>query len=271
MVVVPPLKPIVPVPLNVFGAPSVTFCVPPAKVRIAGEVALKVPVLVPPPERASVPPLEVTEPELLNCAETLAMPAPADFLKMPLLSMRRVGERSEVMASSAWMSNVPVAEFVTTALLTIEKGLATELRMMELLFVIVRPFNVIAPLVPVSDSAPAAGETVNEPEPVIVPPAHVTGDWMVRLPVPPSVPLLMLRFGEPENDVGVLTLSVPPATPIVPLPEKTPLLSNVPPVKLIVLAAVGTLTDPVDEPPPARFKGPEALFARVLLTLSTYA
>ncbi len=109
----------------------------------------------------------------------------------------------------------------------------------------VRPSSVIGPTAPVIARTPV-DETLKGLLPVIVPLDQFDAPRIVTAPEPPRVPPLMLRFGAPLNVVAVLMFNVPPATLIVPEPEKTPLLLKVPPVKLMLFPDDGTLTEPVD-------------------------
>src|SRR5882757_820363 len=104
-------------------------------------------------------------------------------------------------------------------------------------------------------------ETLNGLLPVIVPLVQFDAPRIETVPVPPSVPPLRLKLGVPlPNDVAVLMFSVPPATLMIPPPEKAPLSSNVPFVKFVMLPEAGTLIVPVDLPPPAKLSAPVALF-----------
>jgi len=79
-----------------------------------------------------------------------------------------------------------------------------------------RPSSVIGPTEPVIAMTPA-DETLNGLLPVIVPLVQFDAPKIVTVPVPPSVPPLRLRLGEPlPNEVAALMFSVPPAMLMVP-------------------------------------------------------
>src|SRR3954465_12389148 len=115
-------------------------------------------------------------------------------------------------------------------------------------------------------------ETLRGLLPVIVPFDQLDAPTIETVPVPPRVPPVMLMLGLLlPNDVAVLMFSVPPATLMVPAPEKTPVSSNVPLVKFMMLLAVGTLIVPVDLPPPAKLRAPVALLVTTPPAWSTFA
>ena len=211
MVVVPPPNLIVPVPLNEFTAPSVTFCVPPPKLRIAGDVALKFPVLVPPPKKLSTPLRACTVPVLLSTTVLqLETPPPALFLSNPALLKVPVPAPSRNVLPAVWRSKVPAEGLEMTApRLMVSDAMELNVVLAPRLRARLASCMLLTPLM----ASGAAGANVVAPLPLIPPPDQEPEPFTVKVPLPPSVPLE--RFRIPVAPL-MLMVAVPPLMSVVP-------------------------------------------------------
>src|SRR6266704_2026385 len=170
-------------------APRLRVCVPPPKTSVVVAGTVKLPVLVPPLLRLSVPLFTSTAPLLLNANWTSVTPVPADLRKVPFARLLKVGvpESRNKMASDC-TSNRP-ALLTTAALPTRQKGLLAPVRVAPPLIFRVRPFNSVK-LLAVMARPPLA---VVWPLPLMMPPVQVVAPLIVTLSEPDNVPPLMVR------------------------------------------------------------------------------
>src|SRR6516164_9551172 len=188
-----------PATLDVFES----VCVPPLKASVAAAAEpVKLPLLLPPPARLSVPLCTSTVPLLFTAAPMVLEPVPALFLSVPLLL--------KVGAAPPWL--------YTTALLACRSQVALLLMVAPTPDQMSPPLQVVGPavlsvrcvstlvVVVVIARLPVLA-TVVVPVPVISPPVQLAAPLTVRVALPPSVPLLIDRVVVLE---GLLKLAVPP-------------------------------------------------------------
>src|SRR5581483_5005611 len=216
MFVVPALKPIVPVPLNV---PSVTVCVPPPKSIVPGEIALKIPLLAPFALKLRTPARPLTVPLLLNDSwplllRNLLSATPPLFCSVPLLlNVPAPLQQLSITVPSLWISNRPALKTVAP---WASRKLPVDVNVAVPLMLTVRASISMTLLLPLIVSGAAALNVV-EPVPLMLPlPDHVDvpGPVTVRVPLPPNVPALRFTI---SVDAAMSKLAMPPLICFVPV------------------------------------------------------
>ena len=167
-------------------APALTLCVPPLN-RSVPPVALNGPVcvLVPLPEKESVPLVMLTDPVLLKTTPTVAVPKLTVRLKVPwLLNMLPVPEFAIVL--SFWISKLPEAWLLKMAPLANVRALVATLIVAAPELLRVRPSRVLV-VAPGRSSVPPDAIVVT-PDPLIVPLVQLRAPLTVRFPLPVEFP-----------------------------------------------------------------------------------
>jgi hypothetical protein len=175
---------------------------------------VNVPLLLPPPVRFNVPVCTLTVPVLLKATLLLivVVPVPADLVNVPALV--KVGGAVPIpheKVASFWASKVAPAWLLNTLPLPpLIVPVPVQVAVPKLLRV--RVSRVLVEVLLTLIAPPAA--MVVAPAPLIVPPVQEKVPVAVRLPLPPSVPLLKVTVLE----VAVLLkLAVPPVMVVEPV------------------------------------------------------
>ena len=210
MEVVPPLNPMVPVPEKDLVGPRVTAWVPLAKLRVAGAVALKEPVLVPPPCKLSVPLVTWTVPSLLRATAARKVElVPALFFRVPVDKLLNVAapptQQAWNVLPSLWMSKMALLLIVPPALI---RSVPVEVNVVLPLKFSVRVVRAMMLDVPLMASV-ADGEIVVAPLPAIVPvPLQLKVPSTVSDPAPVNVPPFKLKIAAERTELVPGPLSV---------------------------------------------------------------
>src|SRR5512135_1498021 len=107
-------------PALVMLAPAASACVPPEKapkLSVVPAAPLNGPLLVPPPDRDSVPLCTCTLPVLFRAASRVVVPLPADFRRVPALLNVGWVPVFQTSRASPCTSTVPPAGLLITAAL----------------------------------------------------------------------------------------------------------------------------------------------------------
>jgi len=182
---------------------AVSVCVPPAKFNDAVPVAVRLPLMVPPPDKLNRPVFTSTVPELLSGIAMASVPVPAVLLKVPeLINVDIVPPKSLAIASFACASKVPVLLMSAPEPVRIRPPVHVAVPSMFS----VRTVISFTPVPLIVSAAPAPMFVA--PVPVIVPSVQLTVPVRSSVPAPASVP--PLKLNEPLIKEAFAMLRDPP-------------------------------------------------------------